>query len=77
MTIKQALYESLFVRTSGHRHEIHTEKRNQYADDKMNKKNKKSAPKVQKDDIHIKAYKKAVKNDSQYSIWINNTVGEI
>ena len=77
MKFNKVLKESLFVRTTGHHHEIHTEKRNQYADDKMNKKNKKTAPKVQKDDVHLKDYKKAIKNNSQYSIWMNNTVSKI
>lgn len=77
MKFEQALDESMFVRTTGHRHEIHTEKRSKFSDKKLDKKNKKSAPKVQKDDIHIKAYKKAVKNNSQYSIWMNNTVSKI
>lgn len=73
--------ESLFVRTGGHRHEIHTEKRNQYADKKMNKKNKKSAPKVQKadDTVHMRDYMKTLKSGGKkpYLTWVNNIKGKI
>ena len=71
--------ESLFVRTGGHRHEIHTEKRSKFSDPKLDKKNKSTAPKVQKKDIHIKDYEKTLKSDGdkQYTIWFNNTVSKI
>ena len=65
------------VRTAGHKRTIHTEKRTIYADEKMHKKNQVTAPPVQKDDIHLKDYKKAIKGKGQYSVWINNTVNKI
>ncbi len=75
----EKVLESLFVRTLGHRYEIHTEKRSEFSDKALNKKNKSTAPKVQKKDIHIKDYEKTLKSggDKQYTVWLNNTVSKI
>jgi hypothetical protein len=79
--IEAVLGESLFVRTGGHQHEIHSEKRNQYADKKLNKKNKKSSPKVQRADktVHMKDYMKTIKSGGKkpYLTWVNNIKGKI
>ena len=81
MNFDQALEESMFVRTGGHRHEIHTEKRNNFSDEKLNKKNKKSAPKVQRadDTVHMRDYMKTLKSDGKkpYLTWVHNIKGTI
>lgn len=74
---KQAiLSESLFVRTAGHYHTVHDEKRNQYADKKLNKKNKKTAPKTQKadDTVHMRDYLKTLRSGGKkpYLTWVHN-----
>ncbi len=76
MKFEKALDESLFIRTSGHRHEIHTEKRSKFADKKLDKKNKKTAPKVQcdYDTVHMRDYMKTIKSGGKkpYLTWVNN-----
>lgn len=70
------LEEGLFTKTLGHYHTVHTEKRNQYSDKKINKKNKKTAPKVQKadDTVHMRDYAKTLKSGGKrpYLAWVHN-----
>lgn len=71
----EMLEEGLFTRTLGHYHTVHSEKRNQYADKKMDKKNKKSAPKVQKadDTVHMRDYMQTLRSGGKkpYLTWVN------